>query len=332
MISKNTALFLAISFFSLWSFASTVDDCILEGVKDAGGDSLLVTLRENCERLDDASPEVPQRMIEEKNTEYNPYVITPHRQNYILPFTFMDNPNQSPYQQGIYPGHDEPMNKQEVKLQLSIKIPLTYNRLMTENDGIYFGFTLKSFWQLYNKDISSPFRETNYRPEIYYEAPIAYQPWNGTIITRIGFEHESNGRAQLLSRSWNRVYARVGFAKKEWEVFIQPWYRIPEDEKVDDGDATSPPPPRGDDNPDIEDYMGNYELGGAYSYGKIEFTGISRYNFRKGNGALEAGVSFPLWGRLKGFVQYFNGYGESMIDYNHKTQRIGVGFLLTDTM
>ena len=331
MTNQYIALLLAISLCSSGSFAGTVDDCILEGVKDAGDDSLLITLKENCERLDANSPEVPQRMIEEKNTEYNPYVITPHRQNYILPFSHMDNPNQKPYQHA-YPDNSQPMDKQEVKLQLSLKVPLTYKKLLAENDGIYFGFTLKAFWQLYNKDISSPFRETNYRPELYYEAPFAYKPWDGTIITRVGFEHESNGRTQVLSRSWNRVYVRAAFAKENWGVYIQPWYRIPEDEKVDDGDPTTPAPPKGDDNPDIEDYMGHYELGGAYSYGKIELTGLSRYNFSEGNGALDIGISFPLWGRLKGFVQYFNGYGESMIDYNHKVQRIGVGFLLTDIL
>ena len=316
--------------------ADKVDDCILEGVKAAAENSLLLPLKENCERLvnkgESSEVEVPQRLIAERNTEDNPYVLTPHRQNYILPFSYMDDPNQEPYQQNVYPGISEPMQNQEVKLQLSLKAPLTYSKLLTENDAIYFGFTLKSFWQLYNDDISSPFRETNYRPEIFYEAPISFKPWGGTIITRFGFEHESNGRSQLLSRSWNRVYAGVGFAKNNWGVYLQPWYRIPEDTKVDDGDPNTPPPPKGDDNPDIDDYMGNYELHGVYSYERIEFSGMTRYNFGEGNGALELGMSFPLWGRLKGYVQYFNGYGESLIDYNHQVERIGVGFLLTDIM
>ncbi len=314
------------------TIAGKVDDCILESVRNAGEESSILALKENCERLSNDEVEIPQRFVEEKKTEDNPFVITPHRQNYILPFSYVDNPNQEPYQQNVYPGFDEPMDNQEAKLQLSLKVPLTYSKLITENDGIYFGFTLKSFWQVYNDEISAPFRETNYRPEIYYEATTPFQPWGGTVLTRVGFEHESNGRSQLLSRSWNRVYAGVGFAKNNWGVYFQPWYRIPEDEKVDDDDPATPPPPKGDDNPDIDDYLGHYELFAVYSYKNVEFSGMTRYNFEEGNGALEMGMSFPLWGRLKGYIQYFNGYGESLIDYNHRVERIGIGFLLTDIL
>ena len=329
---KSILFLLTFSLYSGCILAESVDDCILEGVKDAGDDVLLITLKENCERLKHTDVEIPQRFIEEKNTEDNPFVLTPHRQNYVLPFTYMADPNQAPYQNNVYPGHSEPIKNAEVKLQLSIKVPLSYSKIFTENDAIYFGFTLKSFWQLYNKDISAPFRETNYRPELYYEATFPSHTLGGTIITQFGFEHESNGRSQILSRSWNRIYASVGFLKENWGVSIRPWYRIPEDEKVDDGDPTTPPVAKGDDNPDISDFMGHYELHGVYRYKRVEFSGMSRYNFKKGNGALEVGMSFPLWGRLKGYVQYFNGYGESLIDYNYRMERIGLGFLLTDIL
>lgn len=274
-----------------------------------------------------------KRIEKEKATQTNEFVITPHKQNYILPFTHNDSPNQTPWaRQQYYPDIDDPVEHAEAKFQISMKVPLNYDDMFLPNDGLYFGFTLKSFWQLYNSDVSAPFRDTNYRPEMFYQTPLPFEKWGGTFFTRVGFEHESNGRSQYLSRSWNRIYAGLGFQKDNWLVYAQPWYRLPEDEKEDDGDPNTPPESEGDDNPNIDDFLGHYEIHGVYSYESYEFSTLLRQNFSTGKGAIETNFSFPLWGRLKGMVQYFNGYGESLIDYDHHIQRIGVGILLTDLL
>jgi len=55
-----------------------------------------------------------------------------------------------------------------------------------------------------------------------------------------------------------------------------------------------------------------------------------RESFKNHKSYMELGVTFPIFERLKGYIQYTNGYGESMIDYSHSQQTIGIGFSLTD--
>ncbi|MFT6266695.1 MAG: phospholipase A1 [Oleiphilaceae bacterium] len=175
--------------------------------------------------------------------------------------------------------------------------------------------------------MSAPFRETNYQPEIFYLTATNWHPFGGSTGVTIGMEHQSNGRSQLLSRSWNRVYTSFMFEKDNFALSLRPWYRIKEDEKENPNESD------GDDNPDIEKFMGHFELRSAYRWNDHEFSLMGRNNLRSDNfGAVELGWSFPLTGHLKGFVQYFNGYGESLIDYNHNTERVGVGILLTDLL
>lgn len=313
------------------SLEPSVRKCLLSGALSA--DQLLTaqTLKESCDLLRKNEPEVPERLVQEKLIENNPYVLAAHKRNFIMPATYVDEPNQAPYKssQDLYPGITDPIQHGEVKMQMSLKVPLTYNDIFFSSDALYFGFTLKSFWQVYNHEISAPFRETNYNPEFFYDITFPTKDLNGIILTRYGLEHESNGRSQLLSRSWNRAYVMLGYGQSNWGISFRPWYRIPEDAKEDDGDPSTPPPAPGDDNPDIETYMGHFEVVGAYKHGKLEYNAMIRQNFNSGYGAYELSMSFPLWGRLRGYAEFFDGYGESLIDYNHRITRVGIGLLLT---
>jgi len=139
--------------------------------------------------------------------------------------------------------------------------------------------------------------------------------------------HESNGRGATLSRSWNRIYTDLVFEKANLVVGLKPWWRIPEDDKED------PLDPTGDDNPNITDFMGYLELTTVYRRNDHEFSLMLRNNFDDDNyGAVQLEWTFPLWGGIRGYAQYFNGHGESLIDHDAHIERFGVGILLTDLL
>ena len=267
---------------------------------------------------------ISNRMVAEKRTAFDPYVITPHKINYLLPASITDNVNT-----GVYQGVDswsDNLTNTEAKFQLSFKVPLNRESLLIPGDGLFFGFTLQSWWQVYSDNISKPFRETNYQPEFFYLAPLNWHPGGGNTGFALGMEHQSNGRSQLLSRSWNRLYLNFLYEKNNFALSFRPWWRLPEDEKQTPLDSD------GDDNPDIADYMGHFELATVYKWSDYEWAVKVRENFARHHGALELGLTFPLWGKLRGYVQYSAGYGESLIDYNHSQQRLGLGIALTNIL
>ncbi|MGB1261846.1 MAG: phospholipase A [Cognaticolwellia sp.] len=328
-LSRTAAI---LSLFASGAFADTanesLDDCLLSTLKSAGKTITAEQIRKRCQdaRVPDevTTGMISKRIIAEQKTAFDPYVITPHKMNYILPISFTDNINREAYLP--FEGWSENLASSESKFQLSIKVPLNYNSMFIDGDEFYFGFTLQSWWQIYSENISKPFRETNYQPEFFYLAPLEWHPAGGNTGFMLGIEHQSNGRGQLLSRSWNRVYFDFLFEKGNFALSLRPWWRLPEDEKEFIRAAD------GDDNPDIGDFMGHFELGMVYKWDDYEFTFKGRENFTKHHGGLELGMTFPLWGKLRGFLQYTAGYGESLIDYNHSQQRIGIGIALTDVL
>ena len=279
-----------------------IDACLLEKIKEADGKTLVSQIKAECVaeniEVQKRTGAMSNRIVKEKATAFSPYVITPHKMNYILPITFTDSLYKYPYEQ--VEQWSENLSDIEAKFQLSIKVPLNYNDIFIRGDSLYFGMTLESWWQVYADNISKPFRETNYQPEIFYVAPLNWHPFGSNTGFLIGAEHQSNGRSQLLSRSWNRAYAGLLLETKNFAMQLKPWWRLSEDEKETPLSAT------GDDNPDIDDYLGHFELSMAYQFDSLEFFMIGRQNFATHNGGLKVGSTFPLWGRLKGFRANFH--------------------------
>ncbi|WP_100643272.1 phospholipase A [Alteromonas facilis] len=275
---------------------------------------------QTTESSDDMAPSILDRRVKaDKVAIENPFSFSQHRRNYLLPATHISNPNGI----GNQALTEETIDNVEAKFQISVKIPL-YQR--NEGiDGLYFGFTAVSFWQVYNDEASKPFRETNYEPEVFYQwqADISFLGYRFNAV-QAGLNHQSNGQSGIRSRSWNRLTASALFSDYDSVYYIKSWWRLPEDDKIDINDPT------GDDNPDIHDYYGRMEFGYGTVFGETEFFMRWRNNLKldDNRGSIELNLTYPLNNRYHLMFQYFNGYGDSLIDYNRQQQRFGVGLQL----
>ena len=204
-----------------------------------------------------------------------------------------------------------PYNNVEAKFQLSFKTKVVQDLLWGKGD-IWIGYTQKAHWQIYNSDISRAFREINYEPEIIFRYPVKMKVFNGEFKSiGFAFNHQSNGRDLPLSRSWNRIIFHIGYEIDNWNITLNPWIRSSDSD---------------DENPNITKYIGNGEINVSYNYNRHEFYAIGTHPFdRWRGGSIQLNYVFPIKGHLRGHVQFFNGYGETLIDYNHKQTTIGIG-------
>ncbi|MDH5824384.1 phospholipase A [Luteimonas sp. RD2P54] len=241
---------------------------------------------------------------------------------YLLPAFWTTDTNPAPRSPNPDNTVTEPaqIDNLEAKFQLSFKTKALEN-LFGDNGDLWMGYTQSSRWQIYNSESSRPFRETNYEPEILLVFRNGYSlpgGWHGRM-SAIGINHQSNGREDPLSRSWNRVMFNFGFDREDWALMVRPWVRI------SDGSD--------DDNPDIEDYMGRGDLTLVHVRGGHQFSLMARHSLRGGDrshGALQFDWGFPIHRAFRGHVQLFDGYGESLIDYNHRATYIGLGISLQE--
>lgn len=232
-----------------------------------------------------------------------------YKKNYFLPVAY--STEKIPNQQQL-----------EAQFQFSFKKNVIPDIFGSDGD-IYIAYTQNSFWQIYDSKDSRPFRESNYAPEIYYEAPLSGNFLGFDLKSyKAGYIHQSNGEDVKESRSWDRLLAELDFGFKDIDFKLTGWYRIPEKKKE------YPDDPEGDDNPDITHYLGNGRLEVTIPYYKHEF-GIAVQNnldFSDNKGNLTLDYSYPL-STFYLYLRYFSGYGESLADYNRPIDRVGIGIL-----
>jgi phospholipase A1 len=240
---------------------------------------------------------------------------------YLAPASWTNGRNTTPDTPNPETSVTEPVDLDsiEAKFQLSLKFKIAQSVFGSEAD-LWGAYTQVSRWQVYDGENSRPFRETNYEPEMMLVTPTDYRilGWRGRLAG-IGLNHQSNGRGDPLSRSWNRVVGLVGLDREGWALMLRPWWRI------EDGNE--------DDNTDISDYMGRFDITAVHLRGAHQFSLTGRHSLKDGrrsHGALQLEWAFPIRGPLKGRASIFHGYGESMIDYNFKSTWVTLGFSLAE--
>jgi len=252
------------------------------------------------------------------------FKIETYKPVYILLANYTNDINEQPTSDNPDNVVPEPMDlsNTELKFQISFKTKALNNILGKRVGGdIWIGYTQTSRWQVYNPELSRPFRETNYEPEIMLIVPTPYKIFglNG-VFAGIGFNHQSNGRSNPLSRSWNRVILQFGWETKDLSIVLRPWWRLQEE-------------PVEDNNPGIENYVGRGDLMIAYEKGRHDLSMVARHSLKGGKnnrGRMQVDYAFRVYDFLKLHLQLFHGYGESLIDYNHKQTTVGIGFSLVE--
>ena len=235
--------------------------------------------------------------------------------------------------QGNSATESTPYRRTENRIQLSVRTKVAQGLLTqghpTLKDSVWFGYTQQSYWQLFTPEISRPFRATDHEPEVMYVYPTTAQlpfGWKWRY-SGVGLVHQSNGQSKPLSRSWNRVYLMTGIElDNRWSLSGRLWKRVPESMGSDD-------------NPGISDYVGRGEMTLRWNADKdntLSTTARSTFsNNNRGSVRVEwlRALGTGMFGgksNLRLHTSLFSGYGDSMIDYNHKRTVFSVGLSLVD--
>lgn len=248
------------------------------------------------------------------------FIVTPYKPVFVTAGRHSNNPNKRPHSENPLYSLRFPVNynNYEARFHFSLKTKVIYGLFKNRAD-LWIAYSQKAHWQIYNTKLSRPFRELNYEPEIILNFPVRFSllGFTGRMLG-VAFNHQSNGRALPLSRSWNRLIAHAGFERDSWQIFLKGWYRLPDDE---------------DENPAIADFTGRGEATVIYNLKKHQLSLIAASGLRlsdPGRGSLLLSWTFPVVNNLRGNIQFSEGYGETLIDYNHRQTTLGIAVALID--
>lgn len=254
---------------------------------------------------------VVERARKEAKILPDSFAIPFYKPTYILPYYYTGSPYKSVYDH--HTPNNEGLKREEVKYQFSFKVPVWKNIFCTHTN-LNFAYTQLSYWQAYNH--KTFVREDDYEPELFLAHEVNYRMFGKWYLNfvNLGAVHQSNGDGNAMERSWNRLYLEAIASNNNWMVSVKPWY-VFHDHTMEK------------DNPNITSYLGYGQLLVAYKYYRQVFA-IQAHSLVECGGrraTAELTWSFPITGFINGYVDLFSGYGQSLIEYNHRTNSAGVG-------
>jgi phospholipase A1 len=229
-----------------------------------------------------------------------------YQENYLLPFSYR-------YDSKIITNGIHESKDLETEFQVSIRYDIKSN-IFGLGEIYSFGYTQRSWWQVYAD--SAFFRESNYQPEFFVKIPtyktfLKKSPIKGFKIATI---HQSNGRGGEYERSWNRLSFSTFIQYKNMIAELELWNRLPDNI---------------DYNPELLDYLGQGRIKLMLPYNQHLFKLNLSSNPSTHKSAIEFIYSHPLPVREENdlffFLKTFNGYGESLIDYNQNVNKFSIG-------
>lgn len=240
-------------------------------------------------------------------TELDNSFFQPYKSNYIVFGSMRNRDGQPPFS-----GQDL-----DIRFELGMQFSLfPHAGDFTLLQPVKFGYSQRSWWDI--SESSSPFKEHNYNPEVFWDFARAREVFGResgiSLLDQAGFEHQSNGRDGPESRSWDRLYVQKHFRLSEmfaWTVKIWDVVNL------------------GEDNKDIEDYLGNVEI-----TTHLDLNNWAKIDLRTSKGdetskiSYQLDLSFPMsrWINSRFFISYHDGYGEALISYDRKSRSLRTGF------
>lgn len=212
---------------------------------------------------------------------------------------------------GLNPTKPIDAENADARFQISFKQRITRSTLPFQT-YMFITYTQATSWDIYKQ--SAPFRTTDYNPGLSIGKAIIKDGWM-TSMAVFSIEHQSNGADGEQSRDmnwiglYNQWFMSMHFSL-ETKAFI-PFYL---------GKYTK----------DVFDYKGFFNVALNYTSPNKRFRASAEFHKTtmsalSGNFVAEAGYMLSDLYNIYLFGQYYNGYGENLLQYKDYTASVRVG-------